>query len=74
KKGERVTTAGTSAKLDSTLEQVRKQRSLAGNPLHVEFNNTYTGKPDDATIQMWDQRQRASEKRLKQYFTSQVIN
>ncbi|MGS7356299.1 phage tail length tape measure family protein, partial [Klebsiella pneumoniae] len=64
KKGERVTTAGTSAKLDSTLEQVRKQRSLAGNPLHVEFNNTYTGKPDDATIQMWDQRQRASEKRL----------
>ncbi|HBZ5435267.1 TPA: phage tail tape measure protein [Klebsiella pneumoniae] len=74
KKGERVTTAGTSAKLDSTLEQVRKQRSLAGNPLHVEFNNTYTGKPDDATIQMWDQRQRAPEKRLKQYFTSQVIN
>ncbi|MFV1012483.1 phage tail length tape measure family protein [Klebsiella pneumoniae] len=74
KKGERVTTAGTSAKLDSTLEQVRKQRSLAGNPLHVEFNNTYIGKPDDATIQMWDQRQRASEKRLKQYFTSQVIN
>lgn len=74
KKGERVTTAGTSAKLDSTLEQVRQQRSLAGNPLHVEFNNTYTGKPDDATIQMWDQRQRASEKRLKQYFTSQVIN
>ncbi|WP_446668485.1 phage tail tape measure C-terminal domain-containing protein [Klebsiella pneumoniae] len=74
KKGERVTTAGTSAKLDSTLEQVRQQRSLAGNPLHVEFNNTYTGKPDDATIQMWDQRQRASEKRLKQYFTAQVIN
>ncbi|HCA8429291.1 TPA: phage tail tape measure protein [Klebsiella pneumoniae] len=74
KKGERVTTAGTSAKLDATLEQVRKQRSLAGNPLHVEFNNTYTGKPDDATIQMWDQRQRASEKRLKQYFTSQVLN
>ncbi|MEQ5269204.1 phage tail length tape measure family protein [Klebsiella michiganensis] len=74
KKGERVTTAGTSAKLDATLEQVRQQRSLSGNPLHVEFNNTYTGKPDDATIQMWDQRQRASEKRLKQYFTSQVIN
>lgn len=74
KKGERVTTAGTSAKLDSTLEQVRQQRSLAGNPLHIEFNNTYTGKPDDATVQMWDQRQRASEKRLKQYFTSQVIN
>ncbi|ENT6158200.1 phage tail length tape measure family protein [Klebsiella pneumoniae] len=74
KKGERVTTAGTSAKLDATLEQVRKQRSLAGNPLHVEFNNTYTGKPDDAMVQMLDQRQRASEKRLKQYFTSQVIN
>ncbi|WP_332095383.1 phage tail length tape measure family protein [Klebsiella pneumoniae] len=74
KKGERVTTAGASAKLDATLEQVRKQRSLAGNPLHVEFNNTYTGKPDDAMVQMLDQRQRASEKRLKQYFTSQVIN
>lgn len=74
KKGERVTTAGTSAKLDATLEQVRQQRSLAGNPLHVEFNNTYTGKPDDAMVQMLDQRQRASEKRLKQYFTSQVLN
>lgn len=74
KKGERVTTAGTSAKLDATLEQVRQQRSLAGNPLHVEFNNTFTGKPDDAMVQMLDQRQRASEKRLKQYFTSQVIN
>ncbi|WP_431788830.1 phage tail length tape measure family protein [Klebsiella pneumoniae] len=74
KKGERVTTAGTSAKLDSTLEQVRKQRSLAGNPLHVEFNNTYTGKPDDATIQMWDQRQRASEKRLKEGANKQVIS
>ncbi len=32
------------------------------------------GKPDDAMVQMLDQRQRASEKRLKQYFTSQVIN
>ncbi|EPY0312469.1 phage tail tape measure protein [Klebsiella pneumoniae] len=74
KKGERVTTAGTSAKLDATLEKVRQQRSLAGNPLHVEFNNTYTGKPDDAMVQMLDQRQRASEKRLKQYFTSQVLN
>ncbi|HCI6265861.1 TPA: phage tail tape measure protein [Klebsiella quasipneumoniae subsp. quasipneumoniae] len=74
KKGERVTTAGTSAKLDATLEQVRQERSLAGNPLHVEFNNTYTGKPDDAMVQMLDQRQRASEKRLKQYFTSQVLN
>ncbi|HHO8515388.1 TPA: phage tail length tape measure family protein, partial [Klebsiella pneumoniae] len=30
KKGERVTTAGTSAKLDATLDEVRQQRTLGG--------------------------------------------
>ncbi|MFU7835428.1 phage tail length tape measure family protein [Raoultella planticola] len=74
KKGERVTTAGTSAKLDSTLEQVRQQRAASGGTVIAEFHNTFTGKADDTTMQMVNQQLRASEKRLKQYMTSQVVN
>lgn len=73
KKGERVTTAGTSAKLDATLEQVRQQRVGGGNPLRVEFNNSFSGKPDDAMLASFDKRQRESEKRLVKYLTSQVM-
>lgn len=74
KKGERVTTAGTSAKLDATLEQVRQQRAASGRTVVAEFHNTFTGKPDDTTMQMVNQQMRASEKRMKQYMTSQVLN
>lgn len=74
KKGERVTTAGTSAKLDATLDQVRQQRTASSGSVVAEFHNTFTGKPDDTTMQMVNQQMRASEKRLKQYFTSQVQN
>ncbi|WP_154905019.1 phage tail length tape measure family protein [Klebsiella michiganensis] len=74
KKGERVTTAGTSAKLDATLDQVRQQRAASGRTIVAEFHNTFTGKPDDTTMQMVNQQMRASEKRMKQYMTSQVIN
>ena len=74
KKGERVTTAGTSAKLDETLDQVRKQRSTDGNQVKVEFNNSFTGKPDPAVLEAFDKRQRDSEKRLVKYLTSQVVN
>ncbi|HFP8699697.1 TPA: phage tail length tape measure family protein [Raoultella planticola] len=74
KKGERVTTAGTSAKLDSTLEQVRQQRAASGGTVIAEFHNTFTGKADDTTMQMVNQQLRASEKRIKQYMTSQVVN
>ena len=73
KKGERVTTAGTSAKLDATLEQVRQQRVGGGNHLRVEFNNSFSGKPDDAMLASFDKRQRESEKRLVKYLTSQVM-
>lgn len=45
KKGERVTTAGTSAKLDATLDQVRQQRAASGRTVVAEFHNTFTGKP-----------------------------
>ncbi|HDZ1288561.1 TPA: phage tail tape measure protein [Klebsiella pneumoniae] len=74
KRGERVTTAGTSAKLDATLDQVRQQRAASGRTVIAEFHNTFTGKPDDTTTQMVNQQMRASEKRIKQYMTSQVIN
>ncbi|BBS48777.1 phage tail tape measure protein [Klebsiella quasipneumoniae] len=73
KKGERVTTAGTSAKLDATLEQVRQKRGTGGNPVKVEFNNSFSGKPDDAMLASFDKRQRESEKRLVKYLTSQVM-
>jgi len=74
KKGERVTTAGTSAKLDATLDLVRQQRAASSGSVVAEFHNTFTGKPDDTIMQMVNQQMRASEKRLKQYFTSQVQN
>ncbi|CAM7595523.1 MULTISPECIES: phage tail length tape measure family protein [Klebsiella pneumoniae complex] len=74
KKGERVTTAGTSAKLDATLDEVRQQRTLGGKHLVAEFHNNFSGKPDDTTMQMVNQQMRESEKRLKHYFTSQIIN
>ncbi|EOE3283533.1 phage tail length tape measure family protein [Klebsiella pneumoniae] len=73
KKGERVTTAGTSAKLDATLDQVRQQRTAGGRPIVAEFNNTFSGKPDDAMLASFDKRQRESEKRLVKYLTSQVM-
>ncbi|HAT2283023.1 TPA: phage tail tape measure protein, partial [Raoultella ornithinolytica] len=73
KKGERVTTAGTSAKLDATLDQVRQQRTTGGRPIVAEFNNTFSGKPDDAMLASFDKRQRESEKRLVKYLTSQVM-
>lgn len=62
KKGERVTTAGTSAKLDATLDQVRQQRTASSGSVVAEFHNTFTGKPDDTTMQMVNQQMRASEK------------
>ncbi|HAT2180966.1 TPA: phage tail tape measure protein [Raoultella ornithinolytica] len=73
KKGERVTTAGTSAKLDATLDQVRQQRTAGGRPIVAEFHNTFSGKPDDAMLASFDKRQRESEKRLVKYLTSQVM-
>ena len=73
KKGERVTTAGTSAKLDATLDQVRQQRTTGGRPIVAEFHNTFSGKPDDAMLASFDKRQRESEKRLVKYLTSQVM-
>ncbi|PXL91902.1 phage tail tape measure protein [Klebsiella variicola] len=73
KKGERVTTAGTSAKLDATLDQVRQQRTTGGRQIVAEFHNTFSGKPDDAMLASFDKRQRESEKRLVKYLTSQIM-
>ncbi|WP_413734329.1 phage tail length tape measure family protein [Sodalis sp. RH21] len=73
-KGERVTTANTSAKLDATLDAVSKQRAANSSSAHVVFQNSFTGKPDDTTLAAIEQSQRASEKRIKKYMASQVIN
>ncbi|EMI7247295.1 phage tail tape measure protein [Klebsiella michiganensis] len=50
-KGERVVTANTSAKLDSTLNRVAQQ-STSGNQISQEFNFNVNGDPSDAQIAM----------------------
>ncbi|MGP7414130.1 phage tail tape measure protein [Klebsiella pneumoniae] len=50
-KGERVTTAATSAKLDATLNRVAQQ-STSGNQISQEFNFNVNGDPSDAQIAM----------------------
>lgn len=48
-KGERVTTAQTSAKLDATLDRVASQ-STAGNVYSPNINIPINGNPSDATV------------------------
>ncbi len=50
-KGERVTTAQTSAKLDATLERVASQ-STGGNSYSPTIHIPINGNPSDATIQL----------------------
>lgn len=53
-KGERVTTASTSAKLDQTLERVGRQ-TAGGNAYNPSFELTVNGDPDAKTIAMVEQ-------------------
>ncbi|KQN46633.1 hypothetical protein ASE93_15335 [Serratia sp. Leaf50] len=74
-KGERVTTASTSAKLDATLEQVQQQRqenSKGAGDIH--FHNSYTGQPDETTMRAIESSNRRMAKQLKKELTSDVIN
>jgi len=50
-KGERVTTAQTSAKLDATLEQIRSQRGGQGGQPQ-QFTINVNGDPDRRTLEM----------------------
>ncbi|QIK14403.1 tape measure protein [Leclercia sp. 29361] len=71
-KGERVVTASTSAKLDATLERVQQSRqAYAGGTFHIQ--NSFTGKPDDATLMAIDQRNRQLAASIRKEMAAQVI-
>lgn len=71
-KGERVVTASTSAKLDATLERVQQSRQASsGGTFHIQ--NSFTGKPDDATLMAIDQRNRQLAVSLRKEMAAQVI-
>ncbi len=74
-KGERVTTAGTSAKLDKTLDQVNQQRQAAntkGGDFH--FYNSFTGKPDETTMQAMEASSKRMARQVKKELTADVLN
>lgn len=73
-KGERVVTASTSAKLDATLDRVKEARQGQAGVGEVHFHNSFSGKPDDATMLALESRLRESEWRIKKGLTAQVIN
>lgn len=71
-KGERVVTASTSAKLDATLERVQQSRQAsAGGAIHIQ--NSFTGKPDDATLEAIDQRNRQLVISIRKEMAAQVV-
>jgi len=71
-KGERVVTASTSAKLDATLERVQQSRQAsAGGTVHIQ--NSFTGKPDDATLEAIDQRNRQLVISIRKEMAAQVV-
>ncbi|MGQ6586490.1 phage tail tape measure protein [Serratia sp. IR-2025] len=61
-KGERVTTAGTSAKLDATLERVSRDANTGGVAPNIEIHTQVNGDPDARTLQMLKETQRAAVK------------
>lgn len=77
-KGERVVTSQTSAKLDATLERVRNERNeqqaMQGN-INPEINihNSFSGKPDDATLQAIEASNKRLAKQIKDELTSEII-
>ncbi len=71
-KGERVVTASTSAKLDAALERVQQSRQAsAGVTFHIQ--NSFTGKPDDATLEAIDQRNRQLVVSIRKEMATQVV-
>ena len=60
-KGERVTTASTSAKLDATLERVGQQTNGNSSP-NITLATTVNGDPDARTLRMLEETQKAAVK------------
>ncbi len=76
-KGERVVTAQTSAKLDSTLESVQQQKQEDRAALaamgDINIHNSYTGKPDDSVMAAIDQRNKSVIKQIRAELTKEII-
>jgi len=74
-KGERVTTASTSAKLDATLEKVQQQRQGDTKKVgDIHFHTSYSGQPDDATMRAIESSNRKMAKQIEQSLTSDILN
>ncbi|MBX6968269.1 phage tail tape measure protein [Providencia rettgeri] len=77
-KGERVVTSQTSAKLDATLERVRNERNeqqaMQGsiNP-EINIHNSFSGKPDNATVQLIEAKNKQLVKQIIDGLTSEII-
>ncbi|MGQ6021477.1 phage tail tape measure protein [Serratia sp. IR-2025] len=72
-KGERVTTAKTSAKLDATLERVSRDANSGGNAPYAPVTNlTVNGDPDKSTIRAIEEAVSRGNKRLYVQMTSDV--
>ncbi|HEJ8096718.1 TPA: phage tail tape measure protein [Serratia marcescens] len=71
-KGERVTTAGTSAKLDATLERVSRDANTGGVAPNIEINTQVNGDPDARTLQMLKETQRAAVKEALEQSAYQI--
>lgn len=72
-KGERVTTAKTSAKLDATLERVSRDANSGGNAPYAPVTNlTVNGDPDKSTIRAIEEAVSRGNKRLYGQMTSDV--
>lgn len=72
-KGERVTTAGTSAKLDATLERVGRDANAGGNAPYAPVTNlTVNGDPDKSTLRAIEEAVSRGNKRLYGQMSSDV--
>ncbi|EMH4032902.1 phage tail tape measure protein%2C lambda family [Klebsiella oxytoca] len=72
-KGERVTTAKTSAKLDATLDRVGRDANTGGNVPYAPVTHlTVNGDPDKSTIRAIEEAVSRGNKRLYGQMTSDV--
>lgn len=73
-KGERVTTAKTSAKLDATLDRVGRDANTGGNVPYAPVTHlTVNGDPDKSTIRAIEEAVSRGNKRLYGQMTSDVV-
>ncbi|MGK0663643.1 phage tail tape measure protein [Serratia marcescens] len=71
-KGERVTTAGTSAKLDATLERVSRDANTGRAVPNIEIHTQVNGDPDARTLQMLKETQKAAVKEALEQSAYQI--